>query len=246
MSNFFKYLDLETVGNCNRRCVTCIRNSHPDRDKVESFFSGELLPFDVIKEALDQCVELNFSGGVCLSHYNEPLMDDRIADIAALVKSYGKFHPIFLNTNGDFLSDEIAGSLDGLLDHIIVSLYTDKATRAERAEWVTSLFSKTKVEACTMSDHIPTHFSPKFDVIGLANRHRNHTCREANIRVIINHRRQFLLCCDDVIGNFDLGMFPETSIKDYWFGNKHSVISSDLNNVGGRMKYEYCKSCPRP
>jgi hypothetical protein len=66
------------------------------------------------------------------------------------------------------------------------------------------------------------------------------------MRVIINHKRQFLLCCDDVIGNFDLGTFPETSIKDYWFGEKHSQIVRDLKERGGRHKYEYCYTCPRP
>jgi len=201
---------------------------------------------EVIKEALDQCVELGFGGGVCLSHYNEPLMDDRIVDIAELVKSYNKFKPIFLNTNGDFLTEGLAKSLDGVLDKILVSLYMDEPKKSERARWVESLFQKTEAIPLTASKHIATHFSPKFDVKSLAELHRDHPCTESRIRVIINHKRQFLLCCDDVIGNFDLGTFPETSIKDYWFGEKHSKIVRDLKERGGRTKYEYCSTCPRP
>jgi len=241
----FGYLDLETIGKCNRRCPTCIRNSHPNKFEIGSWFSGTLLSMEIIKEALDQCKELGFTGGVCLSHYNEPLMDDRIADIAKFVRSYHQFHPIFLNTNGDLLTRELAASLDGALDHIIITLYTDRSVRHDRAVWLTSLFSKTRVDVATMSEHIPTHFSPKFDVVKLAKSFQDRPCGETTIRVIINHRRQFLLCCDDVIGNFDLGTFPETSIKDYWFGNKHSAISNNLSYIGGRKEYEYCRTCPR-
>jgi hypothetical protein len=97
-----------------------------------------------------------------------------------------------------------------------------------------------------MSDHIATHFSPSFDVEALAEQHKNRDCAEPRIRVIINHRRQYLLCCDDVVGNFDLGTFPETSIKDYWFGAKHMSIMNNLRNQGGRLQYSYCSTCPRP
>ena len=241
----FQYLDFETIGNCNRRCVTCIRNSHPDRDAISSWFSGKLLSIDVIKAALDECSKGGFRGGVCLSHYNEPLMDERIADIAKLVKSYNQFYPIFLNTNGDFLTAELAKSLDGVLDHIIVSLYMDGDAKLKRAEHIVSLFKITRTDICLMSEHIATHFSPSFDVASLSEKHRGHPCHEPKMRVVINHRRQFLLCCDDVIGNFDLGAFPETSIGEYWLGEKHRRIVEDLERPGGRYLYNYCKECPR-
>ena len=246
MIELFKYIDFETIGSCNRVCPTCIRNSHPDRDEISSWFSERHLPVWVIKQALDQCVEMGFKGGVCLSHYNEPLMDRRLPEIAELVRSYGRFHPIFLNTNGDLLNTDLAKRLDGLLDHIIISLYTDKAKRQARASWMTSLFNSTRVDACVMTDHIPTHFSPKFNVEGLAEQHRGRICAEAKIRVVINHRRQYLLCCDDVVGNFDLGTFPEINIADYWYGEKHTKLVQNLEQKGGRLLHDYCASCPRP
>ena len=68
-------LDIETIGNCNRRCPTCIRNSHPDREKLESWFENNLLPETVIYSAVDDVMKMGFDGHICLSHYNEPLMD---------------------------------------------------------------------------------------------------------------------------------------------------------------------------
>src|SRR3990167_10463041 len=123
MINLFNYIDFETISTCNRSCVGCIRNSHPDRNAIQSWFEPHYLPVEVITKALDQCVELSFFGRVCLSHYNEPLMDERMPEIAELVKSYSRFSPIFLNTNGDYLNKDLAERLDGKLDKIIVSLY---------------------------------------------------------------------------------------------------------------------------
>ena len=245
MNKMFQYLDLETISTCNRVCPTCIRNSHPDRNKIRSWFFPYLLPTEIIEEALDQCVEMGFTGGVCLSHYNEPLMDKRIADIASLVKSYGIFKPIFMNTNGDFLTEELAQSLDGILDRIIVSLYMPEPKKSKRAEWIRSLFRKTDAQPLIQSDHIATHFSPSFDVKSLAEQHINNVCNEPQMRVVINHRQQFLLCCDDVVGNFDLGTFPEMGIEEYWFGEKHQKIVTDLMENGGRRKHPYCSTCPR-
>jgi len=246
MNELFKFLDLETVSTCNRTCPTCIRNSHPDREALSPWFELNLLPVEIIEEALDQCADLGFTGGVCLSHYNEPLMDRRLPEIAELVKSYGKFSPVFLNTNGDFINEERAEELDGKLDKIIVTLYMDEPVKTYRKNWIKTLFKYTHPEIITMSDHIPTHFSPKFDVEALAEKHRNKPCSEPQMHVIINHRREYLLCCDDVIGNFDLGTFPETSIRDYWFGEKNMEIMNNLKNTGGRLKYSYCSTCPRP
>jgi hypothetical protein len=173
-------------------------------------------------------------------------MDKRISEIAEMVKSYGQFSPVFLNTNGDFITEELAQDLDGKLDRIIVTLYMDEPVKSYRAGWIRGLFHTTEVQIITMSDHIATHFSPGFDIEALIERHKNRPCSEPQMRVVINHRRQYLLCCDDVIGNFDLGTFPETSIKDYWFGEKHMNIMNNLKNAGGRLQHPYCATCPRP
>jgi hypothetical protein len=223
-----------------------LRNSHPDREKLSSWFELNLLPMEIIEEALEQCVDIGFTGGVWLSHYNEPLMDKRIPHIAEMVKSFGQFSMVALNTNGDFINEELAEELDGKVDKMIVTLYMDEPTKSYRKDWIKSLFHSTYVEIITMSDHIPTHFSPAFDVKALAEKHKNRPCSEPQMRVVINHRQQYLLCCDDVIGNFDLGTFPETSIRDYWFGEKHMNIMNNLKNTGGRLLRPYCATCPRP
>lgn len=181
---------------------------------------------EVIKEALDQCVKIKYRRRICLSHYNEPLMDNRIIEISEMVKSYNRFL-IYLVTNGDFLTKELASELDRLLDSIFISLYDNNL---ERKVWVESLFKKTEVNI--VGRHSQTHFIPPI---------RRHTripgCRTN--RLIINHRRQYLLCCEDMIGNFDLGKFPDISLHDFWFGKRRREILRNRNSQ------PYCSTCPR-
>jgi len=246
VNDLFKYIDFETISTCNRTCPTCIRNSHPNRKALSSWFEPNYLEMETIREALDQSVALGFTGGVCLSHYNEPLMDERIPEISSLVRSYPQFDTVYFHSNGDYLTEEMAKDLDGRLDRIVFSLYMAEPKKTERKNWIQSLFHKTKADVITQSDHIATHFSPSFNLKELIDKNKGKPCAEPRIRVIINHRRQYLLCCDDVIGNFDLGTFPETSISDFWFGDKHMEIMENLKHSGGRSKYPYCSTCPRP
>lgn len=241
--NLFNWLDLETFSSCNRTCPTCLRNSHPNKEEIGSWFKPHYLEMDVIEEALRQIRDMGFTGGVRLSHFNEPMMDERLPDIAWMVQDYG--YKAYMNSDGDFITPELAEKLDGAFEEIIVSLYMKEPIKSERAAWIPTLFNKTKMVMVTMSDHIPSHYSPKFDVKALAAQYVDNICREPAMRVIINHRRQLLLCCEDVIGQFELGYFPDTSIEDYWFGEKHRAIHDMLLETGGRRKHPYCATCPK-
>ncbi|KKM84419.1 hypothetical protein LCGC14_1299310 [marine sediment metagenome] len=241
MPDLFNFLDFETIGSCNRTCPTCIRNSHPDRDAVASWFGPNYLEEELIYEAVEQAVVMGYRGGVCLAHYNEPLMDERLPRIAHEVRSYYELSTVHTNTNGDLITPELAAELDGVLDYINVSLYMKNPVRTSRAAEIKTFFKKTRV-AVSAAPHMPTHFTPVHGLENLLPVAQGGICLPR--RVIINHRRQYLLCCDDMIGNFDLGTFPEIGIKDYWFG-KRQKIARDLSEAGGRSSYSYCMSCPK-
>ena len=217
----FKSLEIETSSLCNRVCPTCIRNSHPNRNAIKPWFEFHLMPMEIIKEALDQCVKFDYKGSVCLSHYNEPLMDKRIIDIARLVKSYDRFF-IHLCTNGDLLTRKMASQLDGILNKITIAMYEKRGSRLFE-----KLFAKTKVSI--KGEHIKTHFTEGIEKTVKCKLHR----------LIINHRRQYLLCCEDVIGNFNLGTFPEISLQDFWFGENR------FRTIRKRRQNFYCLMCPR-
>lgn len=229
----FNTIDIETSSACNRVCRTCLRNMYPDRARVRPLFEQNLMPMDTIAAILDECRTLDYKDKVCLCHWNEPLMDPRIVEIAKLAKSYGRFFVYFV-TNGDFLTAELAAQLDGVLDRIIVSVYD--GDRREYARKLKAAFKTTSTQV--KGDHRIAHYNP--NAVAIPER----PCRPVPRRLIINHAGEYLLCCEDLVGEFYLGKFPDLSLKEYWFGGKHERILQDLAAAGGRKKYPYCATCP--
>lgn len=244
--NLWETIDFETISTCNRVCPTCLRNSYPDREKVESFFTPNYMPVELIKEALDQCVDAGFRGSVILNHYNEPLQDERLPEIIRMVRAYPQWKTVWFHSNGDLLTEEFAKEVDGTLDRIVFTLYMDEPVKSKRAEWIRSLFPNTYLDINTYSEHITTHFSPREELQPMIERHKNNPCTEVERRIALNHKGSYLVCCDDMIGHFGFGKFPDTSLVDYWYGEKHVQMIRDLRGYGGRLKYAYCAICPRP
>jgi len=241
----FKLFELETCSYCNRTCPTCLRNSHPDKQAVAPWFEQTFLPTETIHDLLGQLVRMGFQGPVCLQHYNEPLLDPRIAELGRYAKGLKQFHHVFMCTSGDFIDEKRAADLDGAFDELQISLYMNADVARRRTDYLKALFKKTLL-SFTGGVHIPTHFSPSFPVLGFADAYRNRPCTLPQKRLIINHRGECLLCCDDLVGNFGLGNIRDHSLEELWFGERHQQIIRDLEVAGGRNKHPYCASCPRP
>jgi len=240
----FQFLNIETSSNCNRRCPTCIRNSYPNRDKAASRFKQKYLPRDIIHNILIQSNELGFNGDVCLSFYNEPLMDFRIDELAEMARSFPGFRSVYFHSNGDYLTETFAEELDGKLDRIVFSLYMDEPKKSERRDWIQSLFHKTKVDIIT-TGHVTSHFSPNPDLEAEIADHIRGDCVVIRDGIFIRYNGYYSMCCEDTFGEFRLGKFPDISIEDYWYGGKRTSIVSDLGNAGWRSHYSYCSICPK-
>jgi radical SAM protein with 4Fe4S-binding SPASM domain len=241
----FRTLEIETNSYCNRKCPGCLRNSTPNKDATESWFKHNQLPFDTIQKIFNDVLTLGFRGGVCLSHYNEPLADLRIVDIAKLAMSKN-FSSVFMGSNADYLTEELAHNLDGNINEIGFALYMQEPFLSQRAQWIKSLFHKTKVSA-VYGDHMITHYSPLCDDVNvIAAKNCNNVCGHPPKRLIINHKGEMLFCCDDLIGHFDLGNVYESTVEELWYSDKHQELVLALRNRGGRSIHPHCTSCPRP
>lgn len=239
----FKCLEIETQSLCNRKCPSCLRNSTPDKDAVSSWFEKNQLPLETIAKIFEQVASMGHTGNVCLSHYNEPLMDERIVEIVKMSKGHG-FKSTFFGSNGDFLTEELAAELDGVVDTIGFSLYMPDPERSRRKEWIKGLFKKTSITIGN-GDHMITHYSPLCDVEVEAKKHCGRRCMRPQDRLIINHKGEMLLCCDDLIGHFDLGNINEKTAVELWNDEKRCKLVSALSKAGGRRIHEHCLSCPR-
>ena len=238
----FGRLEIETFSNCNRTCETCLRNSYPDRERVDSWFGDVLLPTETVCSIIDQAHALGYRGDVNLQHYNEPLLDVRIEEFGHYVQSKGR--AVGICTNGDLITRERANTLDGAFTWMDVALYMNEEAQAKRQASLEPLFSKTKLRF-TGGSHITTHSSPRPHLNRLVQIHGKTPCFQVWWRMIINHKGEMLLCCDDMPGHFDLGNVFDSTLEELWFSEKHQDIMWTLAEPGGRKSYAHCAACPR-
>lgn len=240
----FKELDIETVSTCNRSCPTCLRNSSPRADVRERFGKPHYLPTYTVLEILDQAKMIGFTGTVNLSHFNEPLQDERLALFGRYAKDLLVFETVMFHTNGDLLTQRRADSLDGSFDCATVALYDDDSQ--ENRDRLQNMMPNTRL-IWTGGEHIVTHFSPSASLREWVEMSRPQPCRRgAQRRAIIDYRGNLLLCCEDIGAWPSFGNISDTSLYDLWFSNKHMTVLATLNEPGGRERYAYCRSCPRP
>ena len=238
----FNHLEIETIGSCNRKCGWCMRNTDPDREAVSSHFSGTKLPTKVIKRLVDEAVGHGFDGTVCLSHYNEPLQDSRIAKLGEYVSGLGL--RVSMHSNGDLLTPDLAASLDGAFSVITFACY-DRLTAKERKEMILGLFRHTRISFA--GDVIPTHFSQVFEVGGLVAKNLRSPCYEPDKRMIVNHAGQMLLCCNDMTGRFGLPtVYEGLTVGEMWYTGRRVFLSRRLKEQDGRGVHQHCLQCPRP
>lgn len=239
----FGQLEIETRSTCNRTCTSCIRNSYPDREVVQPWFEANELPTETVTRLLHEAHEIGFRGYVCLQHYNEPLQDPRMPEFVAEAKSLDFCH-VYMCSNGDYVNAARAAELDGLVDEIIFAIYVEEPHKSRREEWLRSLFKTTRL-TFTGGAMMATHFSPDFPVEFLSRRHASRPCHEPIRRMIVNHRGDMLMCCDDMVGHFDLGNVADHSIEELWFSERHQDLVLALEGPGGRAVHPHCLSCPR-
>ena len=245
MAALFQHLEIETIGGCNRSCSWCMRNTEPDRESVRSYFSMSQLPIKDIERIVTESLDFGFNGIVCLSHYNEPLLDDRIVSIATWIRSQGL--SVMMCSNSDQLTVQLARQLDIAFDYIRFSFYMAEPAKARRMEWCRSLFQKCNIETLDGSHIVPTHFSGDFPVVQIAESYREKPCLEPYRRLIINHQGKMLLCCNDLIGRFGLAtIYDGLTIGEMWMSESRRKYAESLRHPGGRNVHSHCLTCPRP
>lgn len=132
----FSVLQIETTSICNMRCRFCVFPTRNDKGKV--------LPEDVILSIIDSlCIDDRFEY-VCLSHFNEPLLDNRIYDFVKYSKN--RKLPVLIITNGLlFDSEDVIHELITVNpDYIKVSLQTLNEDNFCSVRGIDSSFSEYK------------------------------------------------------------------------------------------------------
>lgn len=230
---------IETCSGCTRSCATCLRQTYPDRDAVRAWTGkSETMPMPVIHRVLTELWEMGYRDSVGLNQYNEPLMDDRLPEIARFAVNLG-FKYVFVITNGDLLTPELAEKLDGAVTHLTISCYDKTAPYDEMRGWF-----KTTHTSLTGGRHRLSHYSPSPSLEAEIYKLKMQPCFRPARNFIVNHQGDCLMCCEEIVPHFELGNVHEQSLSAIWMGDRRRQIIRDLRKPGGRLKYAYCSVCP--
>lgn len=233
----FERLSIEASSYCNRRCATCLRQIYPNRDEIKSWFTQTLLPTDMVYNILDQACDMGYQGTICFNYYNEPMLDSRLPEFGKYAKTLG-FGRVMFASNGDYLDEAMAKRLDGCFHSFNISPYENNTE--ERREVTRSWFTETRVRF-TNGMHFRVHdFSGNDPELESLNQRR---CFNVKNNAVINHRGEFLSCCQEMVPHVNLGNIYDTPLKDLWDGKKRMIRT--LVRHGGRVHYPYCCTCFR-
>jgi len=240
----FDTLEIETSSYCNYRCPTCMRQSHVNQKAMAPYFTKSYLDDALITKILNNAIAIGFTGNVCLSHHNEPMLDDRIFDTAKTARELG-FSYVFACTNAAVLSPDIIKQADGVFHGLHVATYNKSIDKQNKIkDELCKAFKKTRL-IFVGGNHVTTHYSPKPDLKDCIKSRQQLPCLPIVKRMIINFQGKHLLCCDDYYGRWTLGSICDNTVEELWYSEKHQEMVLKLLQPGGRQCDPFCKICPR-
>lgn len=99
----FLSINIETTDWCNRKCSFC-PNSLIDKEP-------EFMPRGLYEKILAELAEHNYSGRIHLYQRGEPLLDERLPGWTAMARKACPGSHLYISTNGDHLTRDLAKSL---------------------------------------------------------------------------------------------------------------------------------------
>ncbi len=97
-----KIVEIELFSFCNRKCEWCPNGELIDRHSFNTFLSEE-----VLRKALKELMEYEYTGVFSFSRYNEPFSNfEEFQKRLSIVKEYFPYAKLVTNTNGDYLNKE--------------------------------------------------------------------------------------------------------------------------------------------
>ena len=238
----FPEVRLETRTKCNGRCDFCpasvMHETRPDTWMSEECY----------KKIIDELADMNYQGVVKLYINNEPLMDNRMVDFLAYLKSKElDLACVCIQTNGILLTPELGeGLFNNGLTWLIVDdyFYSDELSlkKKEVVEHLQRSYPDKRIELLLRSPH---------EVL----RNRGGTAPNKRIAVEIRASctRPFWqlnitangdvgLCCWDFYVTDPLGNVNVNSLQEIWRNKKYTSLRRNLLR-GDRTMYKLCKNC---
>lgn len=122
-------IQIERMDYCNRKCAWC-----PNSTRKQS--KDNVMSFDTYAHILDQLKGLGYTGRIHPYLNGEPLCDDNLCDFIAYTRRIFPDNVIFISTNGDLLTVDLARRLfESGLSSMAVMDYDESGKSDAFAAW---------------------------------------------------------------------------------------------------------------
>lgn len=236
----FTKVEIETINRCNNTCNFCPVNKNMDTRPLK------IMEMGIFNSIIRQLKDLGYSGSLGLFSNNEPLMDNRIADLCAIAKKELPGAYLYLYTNGLLLTEDKLDALMKSLDKLFIDNYDDDRKLIGPVQKIYDYCTekglydgKIEIIMRKKSEHLSTRAGQA------ANRSKIETLKSSCIypfcQLVIRPDGKVSLCCNDALGRMTMGDINTEKIRDIWHNDRYRNVRNIL--LKSRAGLELCRSC---
>ena len=235
--NFFTGISVEISTYCNRKCSYCPNYNY----ETPKLYADE----NIVYKTIDYLAELNYSGWISFSFYNEPTLDERLITFIKYANNKIPKATIMTFSNGDFLNIEKTKEYkDAGVDQFIITIHDKNPDK---------LFAKLS--------EIQKEIGASFYIQILKPENLQTRAGEIKIKTsktfkycdfirnpVIDKDGNMLICCNDYFRKNKMGNIMEKPLLEIWNKSEYKSLRKELrsnlkNAVKNKTVPELCQKC---
>lgn len=234
----FPNIAIETTSMCNRGCSFC-PVGHARKPVTR-------MKHELFDRIVAQLAAIHYRGDICLQWYNEPLADRRLPAWTAACRAACPHSFIYVNSNGDFLTQPLFDSLvTAGMDRIQVSQYDghiqenvqavlDAGRHLDRLQvGLKGAAELTNTRGGTVA-HLTVNDQPIQE-----------RCTRPDEQLIVDASGNVPLCCNDYHVSHRIGSAWESTLLELWTARKFEEARRAVRG-GDRSQIQVCRACNEP
>lgn len=243
---WFSHVELETLNRCNGECSFCPVNRKAAQRQLAR------MPESLFEDILRQLAEIRYKRGVSLFSNNEPLLDTRLPDFAAMARKRLPGATIKLYTNGTLLTLDLFRRLIPNFNKFTVNNYNPAPEMHGNIQEIHNFCLTEEGQKLIAGKNVRIQLRNPESVLGTrAGTAPNRERLKKSVRALCAYPfRQFIvrpdgrisLCCNDALGQMTLGDLMHESMADIWRGKISSHVRERMVEKG-RAGIPLCARC---
>ena len=237
-TDFFHHIDIEISSACNRRCKYC-PNYKYDRGLIKN---QKLMPEKTFKKIIDELAEINYSGMVTPSVFNEPLLDKRVIKLLKYTREKLPKSKILIVSNGDYLTPKLYQEfLDIRVSEFLITEHGTSMTKNMKDTF--NYIKKNNVRNIIVYRKF-TEDTPLYNRAGMIE-HKTiipeAPCSYPLSPIVVDHKGNVVLCCNDYFAAHVYGNVNKERLVDIWNKPNYKQLRVEIQKQ--IFKLPICKKC---